>query len=196
MRVWYVNAEDPLEETERRVEAILKHYGLRLSDLGDRLFRDSGRQHDCVFVKDAKNGIIATPVVEGVIEGIKALNIDVTILDPIVAFHRVPENGNGKMDAVMQELKDVADWTNTSVEIVGHTRKTDREEVKLDDLRAATSIVNAVPNIRLSMYMVTGVALFLVLLLTTLNTLGVSAGVRLLLTGLIIVAVITAAGGE
>ncbi|GLQ81741.1 ABC transporter permease [Mesorhizobium huakuii] len=41
-----------------------------------------------------------------------------------------------------------------------------------------------------------GAALFLVLLLTMLNTFGVSAGVRLLLTGLIIVGVITAAGGE
>jgi hypothetical protein len=39
-----------------------------------------------------------------------------------------------------------------------------------------------------------GAALFLVLLLTMLNTLGVSAGVRLVLTGLMIVAVITAAG--
>ena len=39
-------------------------------------------------------------------------------------------------------------------------------------------------------------ALFLVLLQTMLNTYGVSAGVRLLLTGLIIVAVIAAAGGE
>jgi ribose transport system permease protein len=46
---------------------------------------------------------------------------------------------------------------------------------------------------------VTGVwggALFLVLLLTMLNTFGVSAGVRLVMTGLIIVLVITAAGGE
>lgn len=41
-----------------------------------------------------------------------------------------------------------------------------------------------------------GGALFLVLLLTMLNTFGVSAGVRLLLTGLIIVGVITAAGGQ
>ena len=40
-----------------------------------------------------------------------------------------------------------------------------------------------------------GGALFLVLLQTMLNTFGVSAGVRLLATGLIIVAVITAAGG-
>src|SRR5882672_3711479 len=41
-----------------------------------------------------------------------------------------------------------------------------------------------------------GAALFLVLLLTMLNTFGASAGVRLLLTGLIIVGVITAAGGQ
>lgn len=41
-----------------------------------------------------------------------------------------------------------------------------------------------------------GAALFLVLLLTMLNTFGVSAGVRLLVTGLIIVGVITAAGGS
>src|SRR5260370_24944310 len=41
-----------------------------------------------------------------------------------------------------------------------------------------------------------GAALFLVLLLTMLNTFGVSAGVRLVLTGLVIVAVITAAGGK
>ena len=41
-----------------------------------------------------------------------------------------------------------------------------------------------------------GAALFLVLLLTMLNTFGVSAGVRLLITGLIIVAVITLAGGQ
>ena len=41
-----------------------------------------------------------------------------------------------------------------------------------------------------------GAALFLVLLLTMLNTFGVSPGPRLVLTGLIIVAVITAAGGQ
>ena len=41
-----------------------------------------------------------------------------------------------------------------------------------------------------------GASLFLVMLLTMLNTFGVSAGIRLLATGLIIVAVITAAGGQ
>jgi ribose transport system permease protein len=41
-----------------------------------------------------------------------------------------------------------------------------------------------------------GAALFLVLLLTMLNTLGVSAGLRMLITGLVIVSVIAAAGGR
>jgi ribose transport system permease protein len=41
-----------------------------------------------------------------------------------------------------------------------------------------------------------GASLFLVLLLTMLNTIGVSAGVRLLLTGLIIVGIITSTGSQ
>lgn len=41
-----------------------------------------------------------------------------------------------------------------------------------------------------------GAALFLVLLLTMLNTFGVSAGVRLVVTGLVIIGVIIAAGGQ
>ena len=41
-----------------------------------------------------------------------------------------------------------------------------------------------------------GAALFMYLLVTMLNTLGASAGIRLILTGLLIIAVIVAAGGE
>ncbi len=41
-----------------------------------------------------------------------------------------------------------------------------------------------------------GAALFLVLLLTMLNTFGVSAGIRLVVTGLVIIGVIVAAGGQ
>jgi len=41
-----------------------------------------------------------------------------------------------------------------------------------------------------------GAALFLVLLLTMLNTVGVGAGVRLLSTGLVIVGVIAASGAQ
>ncbi len=41
-----------------------------------------------------------------------------------------------------------------------------------------------------------GAALFLVMLLTMLNTFGVSAGIRLVVTGLVIIGVIVAAGGQ
>jgi ribose transport system permease protein len=41
-----------------------------------------------------------------------------------------------------------------------------------------------------------GAALFLFLIVTMLNTYGLGAGIRYVLTGLIIIAVITAAGGR
>ncbi|MBV8107089.1 MAG: ABC transporter permease, partial [Hyphomicrobiales bacterium] len=70
------------------------------------------------------------------------------------------------------------------------------------NIRAARLAGVKVEPVRFATYALCGTlggldgALFLVPLLTMLNTFGVSAGVRLLLTGLIIVAVITAAGGE
>jgi ribose transport system permease protein len=53
-----------------------------------------------------------------------------------------------------------------------------------------TSVAGGRPNVT----GIWGASLFLVLLLTMLNTFGVSAGVRLLVTGIVIVAVIAAAG--
>ena len=66
-----------------------------------------------------------------------------------------------------------------------------------EDLLASIAVVviggTSVSGGKANLPGVGGGPLFLVLLLTMLNTFGVSAGVRLLLTGLIIVALITAA---
>src|SRR5258707_10584284 len=43
LRVWYWNGEDPQDELQRRVQAILKHYNVAAADIEGRLFLDSGR---------------------------------------------------------------------------------------------------------------------------------------------------------
>jgi AAA domain len=48
--VWYINAEDPLEELERRLDAICLHYGVKAEELGGR-FLLSGRETPVVLVK-------------------------------------------------------------------------------------------------------------------------------------------------
>ncbi len=70
------------------------------------------------------------------------------------------------------------------------------EEFLLASIAVVVIGGTAVAGGRASVPGIWGAALFMYLLVTMLNTLGASAGVRLVLTGLIIIAVITIAGGE
>ncbi len=70
------------------------------------------------------------------------------------------------------------------------------EEFLLASIAVVVIGGTAVAGGRASVPGIWGAALFMYLLVTMLNTLGASAGVRLILTGLIIVAVITIAGRE
>ena len=52
------------------------------------------------------------------------LHIDVVILDPLVAFHRVPEGDNMAMEQVIKDgLGEIAARTNCCIELSQHTRK-------------------------------------------------------------------------
>src|SRR5258708_34331701 len=87
--VWYWNGEDPLEELQRRVQAIALHYGLTEGDLGGRLFLDSGRQQRIVVARDdRRHGItVNRPLVASMVETLAAHRIDVAILDPFISVH-------------------------------------------------------------------------------------------------------------
>ena len=91
--VWVINLEDPLEEIERRVVAILKHFRIDPSEIEGRLFLNSGRDTDVVVATATKNGTtIAQPVVAALKAEIIAKGADVVVIDPLVKAHRVPEN--------------------------------------------------------------------------------------------------------
>ena len=81
LRVWYVNGEDPIEETERRFQAAMLHFGIKPEDVEGRLFIDSGHDQDFVFARE--NGKVVTVVelvVDSVMTGIKEKGIDCLIL--------------------------------------------------------------------------------------------------------------------
>jgi hypothetical protein len=52
-----------------------------------------------------------------------------------VSSHRVPENDNNAMDAVVKEWGRIADACNCGVDLVHHARKNGGEEVTADDSR-------------------------------------------------------------
>lgn len=144
VRVAYWNGEDPFEETMRRAMALAVHYGLTPDDLEGWLFLGSGRDAGITIAKsDASGALIIEPNVEKVVSEIQRHQIDVVVIDPFVSSHKVAENDNGAIDTVAKEWGRIAGKTNTAVELVHHTRKTNGAEITVEDGRGAGSLLAA-----------------------------------------------------
>lgn len=145
LAVWYWNGEDPNEELQRRIAAAALHYGIKPEDLGDRLFVDSGRDVEITIAKESRGDFeIAVPMVDALIETIKANRIDVVIVDPFVASHAVSENDNTKIEGVVRQWMRVAEAGGCAVELVHHVRKPgggNTQETTVDDARGAGALL-------------------------------------------------------
>lgn len=149
LRVWSWNGEDPLEEMERRVAAVCLYYGVAPEELGDRLFLDSGRDQEIIIARAERTGFtIAMPVVEAAKAAILDNRIDVLRIDPFVSSHRVVENDNNAVDAVVKAWAKIADEINCAIELVHHSRKTGGGNVTVEDARGASALLGAVRSAR------------------------------------------------
>lgn len=143
-RVWYWNGEDPLEEIERRVGAILLHFEIHPDELGERLYLNSGRDCEIIIAMATRSGaVIAEPVVDAFMAEIAAEAIDVIILDPFISVHEVPENDNPAIAKVCKTFAQIADRTNSAIELVHHVRKTGGAEITVEDGRGAVAMLAA-----------------------------------------------------
>lgn len=149
LRVWLWNGEDPVDEMERRIAATALHYDIRPGDLAGRLFVDSGREMEIVLATQGRDGTtIAEPVVEAMIETIRANRIDVVVIDPFVSSHRVTENDNNAIDRVAKTWGRIANVTNCAVQLVHHVRKTNGAEISVEDGRGAVALLAAARSAR------------------------------------------------
>lgn len=149
LRVAYWNGEDPFEESERRVLAACLLHDLGPDDLEGWLHLGSGREDDLIIAEQSAAGaVILAPNVEVVLDTIRTLGLDVVIIDPFVSSHRVSENDNSAIDLVAKRWGKIADLTNTAIELVHHTRKTNGTETTVEDGRGAVALLNAARSAR------------------------------------------------
>ena len=151
LRVWYWNGEDPQDETQRRVVAAAKHYGLKPSDFASRLFTDTGREQTITLGQIVRGEIdLCEKLFEAIEVAMIDNAIDVLVLDPFVSAHRMGENDNNAIDAVIKRLGKLADRTNAAVEIVHHVRKPSKseEETDVNDARGASALLGGVRSAR------------------------------------------------
>lgn len=141
-RVSIYNAEDPLEELERRVAACMMLHGLTAEDVGDRLLVNSGRDQPLVIAHETREGaVIRRPLVGALVAEIERWKIDVMTFDPFVSSHAVSENDNGAIDMVTKEWSRVAGVTHSSIELVHHVRKLNGSEITVEDMRGAVALL-------------------------------------------------------
>lgn len=147
LRVWYWNLEDPYDEIERRIAAILLHFKIDPAEIDGQLFVNSGRDDPLVIAEMIKGGVaVHTPLVDALAAEIIARGVDVLAVDPFVSCHMVPENDNGAIDAVTKAWAKVADAANCSIDLVHHVRKPANSQAEFDvnDARGASALIGTV----------------------------------------------------
>jgi len=148
--VWLWNGEDPHEELERKIRATMLHYDIKPEEVEGRLFCDSGREQKIVIAEQARNGeaTICYPVKKHLVQMLQDRQIGVFSVDPFLRSHRVKENDNAAMDEAVSAWCEVANEANASIPLYQHTRKTNGEEVTVEDSRGAIALPNAARDVR------------------------------------------------
>lgn len=142
--VWLVNLEDPMDEMKRRIVAAMKHYNVKPEEIAGRLFVDAGRDFKLTFAAQTKAGItLNAALVDYMKEKIPQRKIGVTFVDPFVGAHEVNENDNMAINAVISQVREIADETNSGFGLVHHIRKGNGEDANIDSVRGAGSLIGA-----------------------------------------------------
>jgi len=149
-RVWYINLEDPRDEIDRRFAAIFKHYAISQTDIGGRLFTDSGRDRNFVIARETRPGLaLDQNVLADINKTIVDNGIEVVVVDPFINSVEVAENDNNKMARVIRQWADIAERHNCAVVLVHHVRKgSGQGSYTVDDTRGAGALINSCRSVR------------------------------------------------
>lgn len=124
VKVWVFNLEDPMEEMERRVAAMMLRHGLTRADLEGYLFLHSGRDRRLAMANLTDDGhTIVHPDKNAVVHLMRENDIGAIFADPFVKSHSLDENSNPHMDSAATAWSEVCQATGAAGMLVHHTRK-------------------------------------------------------------------------
>jgi AAA domain len=125
------DAEDPVDEFDRRIAGICYQHGIDHADVRRGLFYQSGHERPLVIARKEGEGAILPnePEVTELIRFVRSQGIVAVFLTPLVALHRgAKENSNDDMEAVMSVARRIAADGNCAVSLSQHTPKSSAKE--------------------------------------------------------------------
>jgi hypothetical protein len=142
VNAWAMNLEDPLDEIDRRVAAMMLRHGVARHEVEGRLFLHSGRDRRLMMAQRSDDGYsVVFPDKDAVIAGARAGNVGLIVVDPFVKSHQLEENSNPDMDAAATAWAEVGDATGAAILLVHHTRKGD--VAGIDSARGGKALTDA-----------------------------------------------------
>jgi hypothetical protein len=148
LNVFYWNGEETFVEIKRRVFAACQHFGIDPRELQCRLRIASGLTSPIVIATGSGGEPeFDTGAIGRLRDRIFEWGINVWIVDPFIASHRVNENNNMEIDAVAKCWSRTADRTGAAIELIHHTRKT-QGDTGAADSRGASALIAAARSVR------------------------------------------------
>jgi hypothetical protein len=87
-----------------------------------------------------------------VADKVKELQLDIVMIDPLIAVHTLPENDNAAASKIMRTLANrIAKQSNCAIDVAHHTRKPGKDgdgALTADDVRGAGAIVSSTRSTR------------------------------------------------
>jgi hypothetical protein len=150
LRVLLVNLEDNRNAVDKRIAAAMRHHGLTKEDVGGRLFTLAKGEIKFKIARQVTTGSVERneAFIDGLLNVLKAKEIDVLSVDPFVATHGVNENDNSAIREVIECYDRIAEQANCAVHLWHHTRKGNGQGASLDSARGASSFVDACRSVR------------------------------------------------
>lgn len=140
LKVWLFNGEEPIVELERRIAGVVAAHDLDRNRIAENLFCNSGLDQPLVLGR-AQRGADSDRIAALFAASIKAVGIDVVIVDPFVSTHVEQENDNGAIDGVSKLWAQIAKWADCAIHLVHHTRKSGYDALTAESVRGASSLV-------------------------------------------------------
>lgn len=156
--VLVVNNEDPDDELDRRLAAVVQHFGVDRAAAHERIHLYSGHGAKLkVARKQGKSGsIVDGEHFADLCHYVAAHKIGCVMFDPLVSIHECAENDNTEMQRVMERLTLMAARTGCSVIAIHHTNKpptasSESYAGNVNSIRGASAIKDAA-RIALTMF--------------------------------------------
>jgi hypothetical protein len=122
----------------------MRHYKITPDEVRGRLFVNAGRDFSLKFGTQTRDGVLPnTKLVEYLCKQIPQKQIGCVFIDPFVGAHNINENDNMAVNAIVAEIRRVADETKCAIGLVHHIRKGNGEDASIDSVRGAGSLIGA-----------------------------------------------------